>query len=46
LAITEERIHLYNQNTKSKDIIITDLADNGQPAGTKVEIYLKIDDNK
>ena len=46
LAITEERIHLYNQNTKSNDIIITDLADNGQPAGTKVEIYLKIDDNK
>ncbi|HLG38987.1 MAG TPA: histidine kinase, partial [Chitinophagaceae bacterium] len=46
VAITAERIHLYNQNKKSNDIIITDLSENGHSAGTKVEICLKIGDNK
>jgi len=46
VEITADRLHLYNQNTKSKDIVITDLSVNGQPAGTRVEIYLKIGDNK
>jgi ligand-binding sensor domain-containing protein len=45
ITITTERVHLYNQNGKSNDITITDLSDNGQPSGTKVEIRLKIYDN-
>jgi ligand-binding sensor domain-containing protein len=46
MAITRERVHLYNQNTKSKDIVITDLTENGDAAGTRVEIRLKIADHK
>ncbi len=45
ISITKERIHLYNQNGKSNDITITDLSENGLPAGTKIEIRLKIYDN-
>jgi hypothetical protein len=45
ITITAERIHLYNRDGKSNDISITDLWENGQPAGTKVEIRLKIYDN-
>ncbi|MDP4261872.1 MAG: two-component regulator propeller domain-containing protein [Bacteroidota bacterium] len=46
IAITTERIHLYNQNGRSNDFSITDLSENGGPAGTKVEIRLKNYNNK
>jgi ligand-binding sensor domain-containing protein len=45
IQITKERIHLYNQNGISDDVTINDVVENGQPAGTKAEIYLKIYDN-
>lgn len=44
IAITEERVHLYNQHKKSNDFVITDLWENGQAAGTRVEVCLKVYD--
>lgn len=46
IAITEERIHLNNQHKKPGDIVITDLWDNEHPAGTKIEVCLKIYEDK
>jgi ligand-binding sensor domain-containing protein len=40
--ITKERIDLYNQNSKGSDVTITDLFENNQPTGTRVEVKLKI----
>jgi hypothetical protein len=45
IQITRERIHLYNQNGVSDDVIINDIVENGQLTGTKAEIYLKVYDN-
>ena len=44
IDITRERLHLHNQNGKSSDIKITDLYTDNNPAGTKVEIRVKIFD--
>lgn len=41
IQITTERIHLHNQNGKTDDLQITDLVENGQPSGTRVEVQLK-----
>ncbi|HEY2720787.1 MAG TPA: two-component regulator propeller domain-containing protein [Chitinophagaceae bacterium] len=43
LAITEERIHIFNQKQHAKgQVMITDLFDeNHQPSGTKVDILIK-----
>ena len=40
IAITRERIHLYNQNGIKDDLIITDLKDNGVPSGTKAVVRI------
>lgn len=42
IQISTERIHLYNKNGKEKDVVITDLYNDGKPAGTKVEVCIKI----
>ena len=44
INISKERIHLYNQHEINSDIIITDLLENNEPAGTKIEIRIKIND--
>lgn len=44
IRISADRIHLYNKNGETDDIIIQDLEDNGKPAGTKVEVKIKIHD--
>lgn len=44
INITKERIDLYNQNGEHSDVTITDLFNNNEPAGTKVEVKLKIFD--
>jgi hypothetical protein len=45
IQISTERIHLYNKNGKEKDVVITDLYNDGEPAGTKVEVSIKISNN-
>lgn len=46
IQITEERIRLYNQPGKANgDLEISDLYENGLPAGTRVTIRVKITDN-
>jgi nitrate/nitrite-specific signal transduction histidine kinase len=45
IQISTERIHLYNKNGKEKDVVITDLYSDGEPAGTKVEVSIKINNN-
>ena len=45
INITKERIHLYNQNGEPNEIDITDLFENNEPCGTRVEIKLKIFEN-
>ncbi len=42
INITRERIQLYNKNDQNNDIIITDLFENNEACGTKVEISVKI----
>jgi ligand-binding sensor domain-containing protein/putative methionine-R-sulfoxide reductase with GAF domain/anti-sigma regulatory factor (Ser/Thr protein kinase) len=42
IDITKERIQLYNQTKKTDDVVITDLFENNEPSGTKVEIRIKI----
>ena len=42
IQISTERIHLYNRSTYPENIIITDLYNDGMPAGTKVEINILI----
>jgi ligand-binding sensor domain-containing protein/putative methionine-R-sulfoxide reductase with GAF domain/anti-sigma regulatory factor (Ser/Thr protein kinase) len=42
INITKERIQLYNKKEENNDVIITDLFENNQPAGTRVEISIKI----
>jgi ligand-binding sensor domain-containing protein/putative methionine-R-sulfoxide reductase with GAF domain len=42
INITKERIQLYNKKEENNDVIIADLFENNQPAGTRVEISIKI----
>jgi ligand-binding sensor domain-containing protein/putative methionine-R-sulfoxide reductase with GAF domain/anti-sigma regulatory factor (Ser/Thr protein kinase) len=42
IDITKERIQLYNQNGETDNVIITDMFENNEPSGTKVEIRIKI----
>jgi ligand-binding sensor domain-containing protein len=44
ISITTERIHLYNRRVQDKDIVITDLFEGNQPAGTTVEVRLNTTD--
>ena len=44
IDITRERLHLHNQNGETGDLKITDLFDGHTPAGTKVDIRIKIYD--
>jgi LytS/YehU family sensor histidine kinase len=41
LQLSSERIRLFNKETESA-VSITDLKENGQACGTRVEVYLKI----
>jgi ligand-binding sensor domain-containing protein/putative methionine-R-sulfoxide reductase with GAF domain/anti-sigma regulatory factor (Ser/Thr protein kinase) len=41
IDITKERIQLYNQTGDNNNVTITDLFENDEPAGTKVEIRVK-----
>ncbi len=45
IQISTERIHLYNKNGKEKDVVLTDLYNNGMPAGTQVEVCIRINNN-
>lgn len=40
IAITQERIHLHNQNGIDDDLVITDLEKDGLPSGTKAVIRI------
>ena len=42
IDITTERIQLYNQNGENNNVTITDLFENNEAAGTRVEIRVKI----
>ncbi|MGG9962860.1 two-component regulator propeller domain-containing protein [Ferruginibacter sp. SUN106] len=42
IDITKERIQLYNQNGANNNVIITDIFENGEPSGTRVEIWVKM----
>ncbi len=42
INITTERIHLYNKSGEYNHVTITDLFIDNKPAGTKVEISLKV----
>jgi ligand-binding sensor domain-containing protein len=44
LNITRERIQLHNQSQHDEDVVITDLYENNEPAGTKVTVRIKIYD--
>jgi ligand-binding sensor domain-containing protein len=44
LNITRERIQLHNQSQHDEDVVITDLYENNEPAGTKVTVWIKIYD--
>jgi ligand-binding sensor domain-containing protein/putative methionine-R-sulfoxide reductase with GAF domain/anti-sigma regulatory factor (Ser/Thr protein kinase) len=41
IDITKERIQLYNQTGENNNVTITDLFENNEPAGTRVEIRVK-----
>lgn len=43
ILITAERLQLYNQNDQEKDIIITDLSEDGQAYGTRIEVRIRTD---
>ena len=43
IRITAERLQLYNQNKKEEDIIITDLSEDGQANGTRIEVRVRTD---
>lgn len=43
IQITTERLQLHNHHTKEQDIIITDLYEQGKPAGTQVDVLIRID---
>ncbi len=53
INISKERINLFNQskirsrdsNERQNNILITDLYENSKPAGTSVEIHIRIHDN-
>ncbi len=45
IDITTERIELYNQSYGKNEVSITDLFENNQSIGTKVEICIKIFEN-
>ncbi|WP_462250269.1 two-component regulator propeller domain-containing protein, partial [Ferruginibacter sp.] len=45
IEITKERIELYNKSGADNNVIITDLFENNEPSGTKVEICLKVFEN-
>lgn len=45
ISITEERIHLYNKDSDPGNIKISDLWKEGQPAGTRVDIKLRLPAN-
>jgi sensor histidine kinase YesM len=40
IQITKERIQLHNKNGIDKDLVITDLEENGSPAGTKAVVRI------
>jgi ligand-binding sensor domain-containing protein len=42
IPITTERIQLFNQGKRFDDVIITDLAQEGKPSGTRVEVKIRI----
>jgi hypothetical protein len=42
IDITTERIQLYNQSGENNDVTITDLFENNEVSGTKVEVKVKI----
>lgn len=42
INITKDRIHLYNKDNDPDNIKITDLWKEGQPAGTRVDIRLRL----
>lgn len=41
MAMTRDRVKLFNKETDAS-VLITDLEDNDQPAGTRIEVRLKI----
>ena len=41
--MSNERVKLFNKEEKTS-VQITDLFSNGKPSGTKVEVYLKVDE--
>jgi ligand-binding sensor domain-containing protein len=43
MEITEERIRMFNKDQVQQPVVITDLYHGNQPAGTLVEVFLKID---
>jgi ligand-binding sensor domain-containing protein/putative methionine-R-sulfoxide reductase with GAF domain/anti-sigma regulatory factor (Ser/Thr protein kinase) len=45
IDITTERIQLYNQTNRNSDVIITDIFENNEPVGTRVELRIKIFEN-
>ncbi len=42
IEISTERVHLYNKNGNEKNVLITDLYTDGKPSGTKVEVYINL----
>jgi len=40
IAVTRERIHLHNKNDLANDVLITDLEQEGLPAGTKAVVRI------
>jgi sensor histidine kinase YesM len=45
IEITTERIELYNKGRGDNNVTITDLFENNEPCGTRVEIKLKLFEN-
>ena len=41
IQISKERVHLYNGQNHSDNVLITDLTENGKATGTKVEVKIK-----
>jgi tetratricopeptide (TPR) repeat protein len=41
ISITKDRIHLHNRNGIDKDLIIDDLLEDGEPAGTRAIVKIK-----
>jgi sensor histidine kinase YesM len=46
IQMSIERVHLFNQNGRTSDVIISDLMQNNEPAGTRIEVIIKIPDSK